>query len=79
MGGIGGVRKLVQMDSSYEMLHRDDDENVPGSERCGTYKLVADEEGKLPFPDGTFDLVLSSASLHWVNDLPNLLLEIKVR
>lgn len=62
------------------MLHRDDnDKHFPGSERCGTYKLVADEESKLPFPDGTFDLVLSSAALHWVNDLPNLLLEIKVR
>ena len=69
------------MDSSHNMLHRDDeeDENFPGSERCGTYKMVGDEETKLPFPDGTFDLVLSSTALHWVNDLPNLLLEVKVR
>ena len=45
-------------------------------ERCSTYKLVGDEEKKLPFPDGTFDLVLSSTSMHWVNDLPGLWKEI---
>jgi NADH dehydrogenase [ubiquinone] 1 alpha subcomplex assembly factor 5 len=37
--------------------------------------LVADEELPLPFPDNTFDLVLSSLSLHWVNDLPRALQE----
>ena len=78
-GGIGGVRKLVQLDSSKAMLHRDDHIPVPGQEeRCDTYKLCVDEEKPLPFPDGTFDLVLSSASMHFVNDLPFLFKEIKV-
>jgi NADH dehydrogenase [ubiquinone] 1 alpha subcomplex assembly factor 5 len=80
-GGIGGVRKLVQLDSSERMLHRDDDDDsdepVPGGERCDSYRLVADEEAILPFPDGTFDLVISSASLHWVNDLPMVFSEAK--
>jgi NADH dehydrogenase [ubiquinone] 1 alpha subcomplex assembly factor 5 len=76
-GGIGGVRKLVQLDSSQEMLYRDQDIPVEGAQRCGTYRLVADEEGKFPFPDGTFDLVISSVALHWVNDLPGLFLEAK--
>ena len=88
-GGIGGVRKLVQLDSSEGMLHRDvgigggddgadaDADAFEGSDRCSTYRLHADEETKLPFPDGTFDLVLSSASIHWVNDLPGLLAEAK--
>ena len=79
VGGIGGVRKLVQLDASEEMLHRDEDVPVEGAERCGTYRLVADEEEKLPFPDGTFDLVISSISMHWVNDLPGLLADVKVR
>jgi len=35
------------------------------------------KEGPLPFPNRTFDLVISSATLHWVNVLPGLLLEIK--
>jgi NADH dehydrogenase [ubiquinone] 1 alpha subcomplex assembly factor 5 len=77
IGGIGGVRKLVQMDSSGEMLHRDKDIVVEGEELCGTYRLEKDEEGVLPFPDGTFDLVISSVALHWVNDLPGLFKEVK--
>jgi NADH dehydrogenase [ubiquinone] 1 alpha subcomplex assembly factor 5 len=78
VGGIGGVRKLVQLDASEEMLHRDENVPVDGAERCGTYRLVADEEERLPFPDGTFDLVISSISMHWVNDLPGLFADVKV-
>lgn len=79
--GRGGVRKLVQLDSCREMLHRDDrDEDASASEAvCETYKLVADEERHpWSFPEGTFDLVISSMAFHWINDLPKLLLEIKV-
>lgn len=39
-------------------------------------RLVCDEEF-LPFAARSFDLVLSNASLHWVNDLPGSLLQIK--
>ena len=79
VGGIGGVRKLVQLDISEEMLHRDEHVAVVGAERCGTYRMVSDEEEQLPFPDGTFDLVISSTSMHWVNNLPSLFGEVKVR
>lgn len=76
-GGIGGIRKLVQLDSCESVLHRDADIPVDGAHRCGTYKLaVQDEEDKLPFPDGTFDLVMSSCALHWVNKLPNVFAEV---
>ena len=76
-GGIGGVRKMVLLDSSDEMLHvnDDDDKDFEGSHRCDAYKLHSDEEEKLPFPDGTFDIVMSSQSIHWVNDLPKLFQE----
>jgi len=77
-GGIGGVRKLVQLDSSDILLHRDEADVLEGGHRCDTYRLCTDEEGVLPFPDGTFDLVLSSQSMHWVNDLPGLFREVKV-
>ncbi|XP_054051670.1 arginine-hydroxylase NDUFAF5, mitochondrial isoform X1 [Rissa tridactyla] len=40
-----------------------------------TFNVVADEEF-LPFKEDTFDLVLSSLSLHWVNDLPRAFREI---
>ncbi|KAL7473001.1 hypothetical protein ACHAXS_013387 [Conticribra weissflogii] len=87
-GGRGGIRKLVQLDSCSGMLHRDDmflelsaeqvsDGDRKNSSMCETYKLVAEEEQPLPFPDGTFDLVISSMAFHWINDLPRLLTEIK--
>uniref|UniRef100_A0A7S1BZ18 Methyltransferase type 11 domain-containing protein n=1 Tax=Corethron hystrix TaxID=216773 RepID=A0A7S1BZ18_9STRA len=86
-GGVGGVRRLVQVDSCELVLRRDEEEsesNVSTEEeqnRCATYRMVHDEEladgGKLPFPDGTFDLVISSGSLHWVNDLPGVMAEAK--
>lgn len=39
-------------------------------------RLAADEEG-LPFKDGSFDLIASAGSLHWVNDLPGTLIQIR--
>lgn len=80
--GRGGVRKLVQVDPCSEMLHRDElirERKDSVSHLCETYKLVADYETyPWSFPDGTFDLVISSMTFHWVNDLPRLLMEVKV-
>jgi SAM-dependent methyltransferase len=39
-------------------------------------RVAADEE-QLPFADRSFDLVLSALSLHWVNDLPGALIQIR--
>lgn len=39
-------------------------------------RLAADEEF-LPFADGAFDLVVSNLSLHWVNDLPGALIQVR--
>jgi SAM-dependent methyltransferase len=39
-------------------------------------RIVADEE-MLPFAPGSFDLVVSNLSLHWVNDVPDVLMQIK--
>jgi SAM-dependent methyltransferase len=38
--------------------------------------LAADEEW-LPFAPGSFDLVVASLSLHWVNDLPGCLIQLR--
>lgn len=38
--------------------------------------LVADEE-MLPFAPASFDLVVASLSLHWVNDLPGCLIQLR--
>uniref|UniRef100_A0AAV1TKU9 Methyltransferase type 11 domain-containing protein n=1 Tax=Peronospora matthiolae TaxID=2874970 RepID=A0AAV1TKU9_9STRA len=62
---LGGIEKLVQCDVAERLLLRDDLET---STSLSTTRLVADEEF-LPFPVHHFDLVMSSLSLHWVNDL----------
>uniref|UniRef100_A0A8D0D851 Arginine-hydroxylase NDUFAF5, mitochondrial n=1 Tax=Sander lucioperca TaxID=283035 RepID=A0A8D0D851_SANLU len=41
-----------------------------------THHVLADEEF-LPFKENTFDLVVSSLSLHWINDLPGALRQIQ--
>ena len=44
--------------------------------RSGGASVVADEEW-LPFGPGSFDLIVASLSLHWINDLPGALLQLR--
>jgi SAM-dependent methyltransferase len=44
--------------------------------RAGGLPVAADEEW-LPFGPGTFDLIVACLSLHWVNDLPGALIQIR--
>lgn len=44
--------------------------------RSGGLAVAADEEF-LPFADGSFDLIVASLSLHWINDLPGALLQLR--
>ncbi len=55
----------IRCDLSYEMARR-----------AGAPAVVADEEF-LPFAAEGFDLVVSNLSLHWVNDLPGALLQLR--
>lgn len=68
LGGRGGVDTLVQCDLSPAMAAK-----AAGN---GRPSLAADEEW-LPFADDSFDLVLSCLSLHWVNDLPGALVQVR--
>ncbi|XP_054146103.1 arginine-hydroxylase NDUFAF5, mitochondrial [Melozone crissalis] len=63
------VEKLIQVDIAENALKNAIESEIP------TIKVVADEEF-LPFKEDTFDLVVSSLSLHWVNDLPKAFKEI---
>lgn len=61
-------------ESSSKLLHRDAD--LPFNQKLNiTREVLADEE-TLPYDPETFDLVLSSLSLHWINDLPGILSQI---
>lgn len=42
----------------------------------GMKRIMVDEE-RLPFAPQSFDLILNNLNLHWVNDLPGALLQIK--
>lgn len=64
----GGIETLVQADLSPAMAGR--------AAARGAAALAADEEA-LPFAEGRLDLVTSVLSLHWVNDLPGSLLQIR--
>ncbi|MCW9001774.1 MAG: methyltransferase domain-containing protein [Rhodospirillales bacterium] len=65
LAGRGGIKTLIQSDLSEGMARR-----------AGNLAVAADEEA-LPFAEGRFDLVMSCLSLHWVNDLPGTLLQIR--
>jgi SAM-dependent methyltransferase len=64
--GRFGIERIVRCDLSAAMV-------VLSGTGMG---VVADEE-MLPFAEARFDLVISNLSLHWVNDLPGALLQIR--
>lgn len=68
LAGQGGIETLVQCELSPGMARRARANRRP--------TLVGDEEA-LPFGASTFDLILSNLSLHWVNDLPGALAQIR--
>ncbi|XP_053430272.1 arginine-hydroxylase NDUFAF5, mitochondrial [Nycticebus coucang] len=63
------IGKLFQADIAENALKNSLETEIP------TVSVLADEEF-LPFRENTFDLVVSSLSLHWVNDLPRALEQI---
>jgi len=63
--GRGGIETLIQGDLSLGMLRQ-----------AGGRVVQLDEE-LLPFAPQSFDLVLANLSLHWTNDLPGALAQIR--
>ncbi|XP_043912092.1 arginine-hydroxylase NDUFAF5, mitochondrial isoform X1 [Protopterus annectens] len=57
------VGKLFQVEVAENALKKAVKSEIP------TFNILADEEF-LPFKENTFDLIVSSLSLHWANDLP---------
>lgn len=60
-----GIGMVVSMDLSARM-----------AARAGGIAVAGDEEF-LPFAPGAFDLVVANLSLHWANDLPGVLVQIR--
>lgn len=61
--GRGGIKTLVNCDLSLKMARL-----------AAPPRLAADEEF-MPFAEASFDLAMSCLSLHWVNDLPGVLVQ----
>ncbi|MSP87821.1 MAG: methyltransferase domain-containing protein [Alphaproteobacteria bacterium] len=78
LGRRGGIETLVQADLAPEMAARAATRRgpVPASPTLVCPTLACDEEA-LPFAPASFDLILSCLSLHWVNDLPGALLQMR--
>lgn len=75
---IGGIKSLIQTKSlklpgkELSQLRK----NLNVDESIAVHEVYCDEED-LPFPPQSFDLVISPFSLHWINDLPKSLQQIK--
>lgn len=68
IAGHKGITTVVGCDLSPALAAR--------AARANGLAVAADEEF-LPFGPASFDLVLSNLSLHWVNDLPGALIQIR--
>lgn len=70
LAGRAGVERLIAADLSPACAA------LAAGEGDDVLTLAADEE-VLPFASGAFDLVISNLALHWVNDLPGALIQIR--
>ena len=61
------VENLVMCDISAKVL-----DIAKGNDKLKIRKMVVDDEQPLPFDKDSVDAVISSMSLHWVNNLPGL-------
>jgi len=64
LGARGGIELLVEVDEAPAFL-------------AGDAAGVVAEAEAVPFAAGAFDLVLSPLSLHWANDLPGALIQLR--
>lgn len=73
---LARLSSLTSADSSHEMLQRD--AGLPFNKLLSAHKrtvLPLPDTAPLPFPPSSFSAVVSSLSLHWINDLPSLLVQ----
>lgn len=75
--GEGGIKTLYMLESCREMLHRHEHEWAVKQRDMQIVPMYTDEEAPLPLPDESVDMVVSSMSLHWINDLPGVLAEVR--
>ncbi|KAJ6018865.1 hypothetical protein N7499_009953 [Penicillium canescens] len=65
------ISKLTCVETSRALLHRDED--LPFNKEIEIQRDIIPDLETLPYEPNSFDAVLSSLSIHWINDLPALL------
>ncbi|KAK5709168.1 hypothetical protein LTS12_028118, partial [Elasticomyces elasticus] len=65
------IEQLTCVDTSHALLHRDEDQQF--NKEINIRREVIPDLESLPYEPNSFDAVLSSLSIHWINDLPSLL------
>ncbi|CAI7571364.1 unnamed protein product [Penicillium pancosmium] len=68
------ISKLTCVDTSRALLYRD--EKMPFNKEINIHRELIPDLETLPYQPNSFDAVLSSLSIHWINDLPALLNQI---
>lgn len=68
------IGRMICMDTSETLLYRD--QHLPFNEEMNITRQVLQSPEYVPFESETFDLVMSSLSMHWINDLPSVLTQI---
>ncbi|PPJ53494.1 hypothetical protein CBER1_00295 [Cercospora berteroae] len=68
------IGEIICAESSPTLLHRDKDEAF--NKDIEIRREVLTNPEYVPYETDTFDMVMSSLSLHWVNDLPSVLTQI---
>src|SRR5436190_4745103 len=71
---ISQIDRLTCVDESYSLLYRDS--SLPFNSKIPITRDVIPSLESLPYAPETFDAVLSSLSIHWINDLPSLLSQV---
>lgn len=68
------IGTITAADTSRSLLYRDAD--LPFNKEIDVVREVLPTSELLPYEANTFDAVLSSLSLHWINDLPSVLAQV---
>ncbi|SJX66554.1 uncharacterized protein SRS1_16782 [Sporisorium reilianum f. sp. reilianum] len=69
-----GTKKIIMCDTSEALLNRD--RHLDSQFAFEIERRLVDEEA-LPFEEGSLDCVVVSGGLHWTNDLPGVLIQIR--
>src|SRR5438034_1216089 len=71
---LSRISGITCVDESHSLLYRDS--HLPFNSQIPITRDVISNLESLPYPPESFDAVLSSLSIHWINDLPSLLSQV---